>query len=53
MKQATRPETDVRILEGLGFGTVQSVNIPRWRVFLRYLKHGHHAGMEFLIEASV
>lgn len=54
MKQAKRPETDMRMLEELGFNVrVQQVNIRRWQGFLGYLKHGHHAGMEFLIEASV
>lgn len=53
MKQVKRPETDVMMLEKLGFKvSVQQVDIPRWKGFLGYLKHGHYAGMEFLIEAT-
>ncbi|SFH15430.1 Ubiquinone/menaquinone biosynthesis C-methylase UbiE [Desulfotomaculum arcticum] len=54
MKQVKRPETDVEILKKLGFAVrVEPLNIPRWSGFLGYLKHGHHAGMDFLIVASL
>jgi len=52
MRQRNRPEADIEILEGLGFQVeVMTVEIPRWKNFIGYLKYGYFIGEEFLLKA--